>query len=91
MPVAVAVGLLVYKRHVGLLVPSILALGILYGAIYLGVERFPFVLNAGNPIVVWTAVLMVYCFVASVLPVWLLLQPRDFINSHQLVVALVLH
>ncbi len=43
-----------------------------------------------NPIVTWTGVLMVYCFVASVLPVWLLLQPRDYINSHQLLVALVL-
>ena len=43
-----------------------------------------------NPIVTWTAVLMVYCFFASVLPVWLLLQPRDYINSHQLFVALAL-
>ena len=31
---------------------------------------------------------MIYCYVASVLPVWVLLQPRDYINSHQLVVAL---
>ncbi len=31
---------------------------------------------------------MVYCFVASVLPVWTLLQPRDYINSHQLMLAL---
>ena len=43
-----------------------------------------------NPIVTWTGVLMVYCFFASVLPVWLLLQPRDYINSHQLLVALLL-
>ena len=43
-----------------------------------------------NPIVTWTAVLMIYCFFASVLPVWLLLQPRDYINSHQLFVALAL-
>jgi carbon starvation protein len=35
-------------------------------------------------------VLLGYCFVASVLPVWLLLQPRDYINSHQLFVALAL-
>lgn len=43
-----------------------------------------------NPTIAWTSILMVYCFVASVLPVWLLLQPRDFVNSHQLLVALVL-
>ncbi len=33
---------------------------------------------------------MIYCFFASVLPVWLLLQPRDYVNSHQLLVALAL-
>jgi carbon starvation protein len=38
----------------------------------------------------WTIILLVYAFIASVLPVTALLQPRDFINSHQLVVALVL-
>ena len=32
---------------------------------------------------------MIYAFVASSLPVWLLLQPRDLINSHQLIVGLV--
>ena len=31
-----------------------------------------------------------YAFIASTLPVTLLLQPRDFINSHQLIVALAL-
>lgn len=41
-------------------------------------------------VVVWTVLLMAYCFLASVLPVWLLLQPRDYINSHQLYVALAL-
>jgi carbon starvation protein len=36
----------------------------------------------------WVILLFVYAFVASVLPVWLLLQPRDYVNSHQLFVAL---
>ena len=43
-----------------------------------------------NAVVIWTLVLLVYSFIASVLPVWMLLQPRDFINSHQLLVALAL-
>lgn len=47
-------------------------------------------LPAVNPVVFWTVILMIYCFFASVLPVWLLLQPRDYINSHQLLVALTL-
>ena len=36
----------------------------------------------------WVIILFAYGFLASVLPVWILLQPRDYINSHQLFVAL---
>ena len=36
----------------------------------------------------WVAILLAYAFTASVLPVWLLLQPRDYINSFQLYFAL---
>lgn len=39
---------------------------------------------------VWIIILMIYVYIASTLPVWKLLQPRDFINSHQLVVGLVI-
>jgi carbon starvation protein len=38
----------------------------------------------------WILVLLAYGFIASVLPVWLLLQPRDYINSFQLYAALAL-
>lgn len=41
-----------------------------------------------NTVVVWTLALLVYCFFASVLPVWLLLQPRDFVNANQLLLTL---
>ena len=97
MPVAVGVGYWVYRRRSGLLVPSLVALGILYGSVVLGVYTDVFrivlpswLLIADSAVITWTVILMAYCFVASVLPVWVLLQPRDFINSHQLVVALVL-
>lgn len=36
----------------------------------------------------WVIILFIYAFFASVLPVWLLLQPRDYVNGHQLFVAL---
>ncbi|GAB4072221.1 carbon starvation protein A [Barrientosiimonas marina] len=39
---------------------------------------------------IWIVILMVYVYIASTLPVWKLLQPRDFINSHQLVVGLAI-
>ncbi len=90
MPVAVLVGLWVYKLRGGILLPSLLALGLMYAAIYIGVYYCPIQLpqSWGNAIVIWTIILLIYCYIASVLPVWLLLQPRDFINSHQLLVAL---
>jgi carbon starvation protein len=39
---------------------------------------------------VWVAVLLAYCYAASVLRVWVLLQPRDYINSLQLISSLAL-
>lgn len=36
----------------------------------------------------WIVILMVYVYIASTLPVWKLLQPRDFINSQQLLIGL---
>ena len=100
LPLAFAIGIWVYRRGGGLLIPSLLALGIVYLAIYLGAYYLPVDMTVlfnlpttgpfPNAVIVWTFVLLAYCFVASVLPVWLLLQPRDFINSHQLVLALVL-
>ncbi len=101
MPVAIAMGLWVHKFKGKLLIPSLAALVLMYLAIYLGVYYFPFpnewlasVGTAalgpkfGNPVVIWTIILLIYCYIASVLPVWLLLQPRDYVNSHQLIVAL---
>ncbi|GEN45598.1 carbon starvation CstA family protein [Alkalibacillus haloalkaliphilus] len=38
----------------------------------------------------WIIILMIYVYFASTLPVWKLLQPRDYINSHQLVIGLVI-
>jgi len=92
LPIAIAIGLYVHRRGSHLLVPSLIALGLLYVGIYVGAYWLPITLPAswGNPVVVWTLVLLGYCFVASVLPVWLLLQPRDFINSHELVLALII-
>lgn len=38
----------------------------------------------------WIIILFVYAAIASMLPVWVLLQPRDFINGMQLIVGLIL-
>jgi carbon starvation protein len=99
IPLAVFIGYRVYRHGAGLLGLSVAALAIMYGCIWIGVNYLPIDLSQllgipllgdtiGNTVVVWTLLLMVYCFVASVLPVWTLLQPRDYINSHQLMLAL---
>lgn len=89
--VAVAIGWLCYKKRVKLLIPSIVALLLLYASVVVGVEvpaSLAPLVGAENEHLVWVVLLLIYSFVASVLPVWILLQPRDYINSHQLFVGL---
>ena len=91
IPLAVAIGIWLHRKGVNLLVPSLLALGIMYLTVYFGDWGFLHAINqslAGLPIVAWVVILLVYSYIASVLPVWTLLQPRDFINSLQLLSAL---
>lgn len=98
MPIAIFIGMWVYLRSGNLLLPSIVGLLLLYAAVYLGAYHLPLDMaqlfdsdnHFWNPNVVWTLILLTYAFAASVLPVWLLLQPRDYINSQQLYIALVL-
>lgn len=39
---------------------------------------------------VWICILMIYVYIASTLPVWMLLQPRDLINAYQLIAGLAI-
>jgi len=89
--VAVLIGYLFYKKGVGILWPSIAALIMLYVIMWVG-SIYPIHVPEimGSQIVTWIILLLIYSFVASVLPVWTLLQPRDYINSHQLIVGLVI-
>ncbi|QDT59699.1 Carbon starvation protein A [Stieleria bergensis] len=97
MPIAVVIGLR-YRKGGSLVISSLIGLGLLYVAVYLGAYYLPLDLSKLlpsdsmylTPVVVWTVLLLIYAYIASVLPVWLLLQPRDYINSLQLFVALAL-
>ncbi len=92
IPIAVYLGYAVYKRGANLMVWSIVAVVVMYLTVILGAYvplRMPSVLGL-SPIAVWTIILLIYAYIASVLPVTTLLQPRDYINSHELVVALAL-
>jgi len=89
---ALGLGWLCYRKGFKLLWPSLLALLIMYALIPVGL-KFPFSLESLVPVTqvgtLWILLLFAYALVASLLPVWLLLQPRDLINSHQLVVGLL--
>ena len=88
IPVAVWLGWQIRKGKNDLLY-SILALLMLYAFVILGV-RYPLSLPWDQEIsvVVWCLALFIYVFFASTIPVQKLLQPRDYINSHQLLVAM---
>lgn len=108
IPLALWIGHAVYKKKKGMLIPSIIALAIMYGAavitskvpaLQIDLARYfggaestlLFGLNGVSmAFFVWIIILMVYCYFASILPVWKLLQPRDYINSHQLIVGLAI-
>tara|TARA_Y100000815_G_C13324744_1_gene493682 strand:+ start:417 stop:2135 length:1719 start_codon:yes stop_codon:yes gene_type:complete len=92
IPVAIAIGVLI-RRKFNLLLISIIGVAILYFTIYIG-SNTPMALpgdifglgERGN----WIILLYVYAGIASMLPVWLLLQPRDYINGAQLVLGLII-
>jgi carbon starvation protein len=94
IPLAIFIGQYIYRTKSAALVPSLLGVVGLYLLIWVGqevpVDIAPLAeaLGFDNPRNLWVIILFVYTFVASRLPVWMLLQPRDYINSHQLFIAL---
>ncbi len=90
IPIAMVLGWLLYKKQANALLWSLVALVLLYATVVLG-AFLPITMPdfLGIPALIWWAVLLyIYAYIASTLPVWRLLQPRDYINSHQLVVAM---
>ncbi|MBC2703231.1 carbon starvation protein A [Desulfobacula sp.] len=90
--IALYLGHAIYKQGKNILTWSIIAVILMYITVFIGIYipiKMPVV--AGIPATgVWTIILLAYAFIASTLPVTTLLQPRDFINSHQLMIIMVL-
>ena len=89
--VAITIGYLLYRRGVALLWPSIIGVTLLYVSMVVG-NTIPLSLpesmfGLGAP-ALWVVLLFTYAAIASLLPVWLLLQPRDYINGLQLFIGL---
>jgi len=91
--VAVFMGYAVYRLKTNTWVTSLLGVVASYLLIWLGFEfplAFPDSMSEHAQVIWIITILFFYCGVASVLPVWLLLQPRDFLSSIQLFVGLTL-
>jgi len=73
---AIIFGYLIYKKNYPLSITTFLFVILVYAGIYLG-QLFPIKLSSN----IWGIILIIYCGVASVLPVWILLQPRDYLSS----------
>ena len=91
--VALLVGLCVYRLRIPLIPVTVVGVVLLYGLIVLG-NSVPVVLPESflgmGPATFWIVALFVYGAIASLLPVWVLLQPRDYINGVQLFIGLIL-
>lgn len=79
IPVAVLTGFLLYYVRLNIFFTTVLGLVMLVGLI-IGGNYLPIVPPI-NPMVFWIAVLLIYCYAASILPVNILLQPRDYLSS----------
>ena len=91
--VALLIGQAIYRFNWNLPLVSIVGVAALYGLMILG-DQFPLALPEtmlGIPDRGWWIIfLFTYAFIASLLPVWVLLQPRDYINGLQLFVGLII-
>lgn len=92
--IAVIVGVLIYKKKYNALHLSIIGLVILYIFVYIGtftpISLDWYGIDKSSQLTIWIFLLFIYSAIASLLPVWVLLQPRDYLNSHQLIVGLIL-
>jgi carbon starvation protein len=92
IPIAMWLGYMVYNKGLPHLPLSIVAVTLMYITVIIGAYvpiEMPAVFGI-NPVACWVIVLLIYAYIASTLPVQTLLQPRDYINSHQLFIALSL-
>lgn len=90
--VAFFIGQAIYRFKLSLPIVSLIGVVALYFLIYMG-PSYPIALPkevfglADNA--AWILILFAYAAIASLLPVWMLLQPRDYINGLQLFIGLI--
>ena len=92
---AVVFGLCVNKFKLSVLWMSLIFVPLMFGFVWIG-NLYPLDLCAlfgfapETTRMVWIVVLLIYCFFASTCPVWILLQPRDYLNAYLLYAMMAL-
>ena len=81
---AIALGIFFKYTKLNPWINTVIAVGLLVLSIVIGLA-FPIY----QTLSFWHIAVFIYIFAASVLPVWLLLQPRDYLNSYLLIVMMV--
>lgn len=91
IPLAVVIGYFIHRKGGSIVAASVVSLALMYLSVVFGDNGWLGAMNARLEtwqLMTWVSLLLGYSYVASVLPVWMLLQPRDYINSLQLLTAL---
>lgn len=77
------IGYMIYKKQMNIWFVTVVAFVVSIGSIVLG-YYYPITLNPTT----WIIIITCYAFVASWIPVWIVLQPRDFVNAQILYLGL---
>lgn len=91
--IALIMGQAIYRFKMNLAIVTIVAVSALYLLVPVGVAfpvNLPESVGGLDPLRQWVVILFVYAAIASILPVWVLLQPRDYVNGIQLFIGLLL-
>lgn len=91
--VALIIGQIIFRKWMGLGAISVLGVVALYILIWVGPSvplELPETVMGVSDNAQWVLILFGYAAIASLLPVWVLLQPRDYINGLQLFIGLIL-
>ncbi len=84
--IAMAIGYSIYWKRVSVFKATLVGVVLMLGMIWVGLSC-PV---RGVGFNVWVIILLAYAYCASTLPVWLLLQPRDYLNSFQQYLGMIL-
>ena len=75
--IAIIFGVMVYRRNASLVVSTVIGVAAIVACMAIGYNWHPLYLNGST----WMIIVGIYIAIASVTPVWILLQPRDYLSS----------